>query len=154
MDTPRFILAAALALLPVTAAAQDYTIGTLQISQPWSRMPPPAAKAAVGFMTLTNIGTEADRLIGGTVTVADKFEMHAMAVIDGVMQMRELAEGLEIKPGETVQFKPGSHHMMFVGLKQQPKAGDRLKGSLVFEKAGSIDIEYKVEPMGARGTGR
>jgi copper(I)-binding protein len=74
--------------------------------------------------------------------------MHAKSVIDGVMQMRELAEGMEIKPGETVQFKPG---LMFVGLKQQLKAGDRLKGSLVFEKAGSIDIEDKVEPMGAGG---
>jgi copper(I)-binding protein len=115
-------------------------------------MPPPAAKAAVGFMTLANTGKEADRLIGGTASIADKFEMHAMAMVDGVMQMRELAEGLEIKPGETVQFKPGSHHMMFVGLKQQPKAGERLKGSLVFEKAGGIDIEYKVEPMGAKST--
>jgi copper(I)-binding protein len=149
---PRFILAAALALLPVTAAAQDYTAGTIRISQPWSRMPPPAAKAAVGFMTLINTGNEADRLIGGTASVADKFELHAMAVMDGVMQMRELAEGLEIKPGETVQFKPGSNHMMLVGLKQQPKAGDRIKGSLVFEKAGTVEIEYKVEPMGAKGT--
>jgi copper(I)-binding protein len=152
MDTPRFILAAALALVPVTAAAQDYTVGTVRISQPWSRMPPPAAKAVVGFVTLTNIGTEAERLVGGTASVADKLEMHSVSVMDGVMQMREIAEGLEIKPGETVQFKPGSHHLMFVGLKQQPKAGERIKGSLMFEKAGSIDIEYKVEPMGARST--
>jgi copper(I)-binding protein len=152
MDMPKLIVAAALALLPVTAEAQDYTAGSVRIGRPWSRMPPPAAKAAVGFMTLSNIGKEADRLIGGTVSIAGKFEMHAVAVVDGVMQMRELAEGFEIKPGETVQFKPGSHHMMFVGLNQQPKAGDRIKGSLVFEKAGSIEIEYKVEPMGARGT--
>jgi periplasmic copper chaperone A len=99
MNTPHLVLAVALALLPVTAGAQDYIAGSIQISRPWSRMPPPAAKAAVGFMTLANTGKEADRLIGGTASIADKFEMHAMAMVDGVMQMRELAEGLEIKPG-------------------------------------------------------
>jgi len=149
---PRVLLifAAAFAMLPLTAQAQDFTVGAMQIGQPWSRVPPPAAKAAVGFMTLTNTGKETDRLMGGTASIADKFEIHAMSVVDGVMQMHEIENGLEIKPGETVQFKPGSDHMMFTGLKQQPKTGDRIKGTLLFEKAGSVEIEYKVEPMGAK----
>ncbi len=59
-------------------------------------------------MTITNAGSMPDRLIGGTFPMAGRFEVHEMAVTDGVMRMRELAKGLEIKPGETVELKPGA----------------------------------------------
>jgi copper(I)-binding protein len=31
------------------------------------------------------------------------------------------------------------------------KEGDRIKGTLVFEKAGTVDVEYAVRSMGAKG---
>jgi copper(I)-binding protein len=64
--------------------------------------------------------------------------------------MRELAKGLEIKAGATVELKPGSYHVMFMGLKEPIKDGAPLKGTLVFERAGKIDVEYKVEPLGSK----
>ena len=64
------------------------------------------------------------------------------------MTMRPLPKGLEIKPGETVEFKPGSYHLMFMGLKQGLKEGQTVKGTLVFEKAGTLDVEYRVGPIG------
>jgi hypothetical protein len=87
---------------------------------------------------------------------AGKFEIHEMKMTAGVMQMRPLPDGLEIKPGETVEFKPGSYHFMFTGLKQPLQQGQSVKGTLVFEKAGTIEVEYKVEPIGgtpAAGSG-
>jgi periplasmic copper chaperone A len=56
---------------------------------------------------------------------------------------------LEIKPGETVEFKPGAFHVMLTGLKQPLTKGQKVKGTLQFEKAGKIDIEYAVEDVGA-----
>jgi periplasmic copper chaperone A len=53
------------------------------------------------------------------------------------------------KPGETVELKPGSFHVMFVGLKKPLPAGDHIKATLTFEKAGAVDIEYDVRPLGA-----
>ena len=107
-------------------------------------------------MTLVNTGTSADRLIGGTIDNAARFEVHEMSVAEGVMRMRQLQSGLEIKPGATVVLKPGSYHVMFLDLQSAPAAGKRLKGTLVFEKAGTIDVEYEVEPAGvstSRGSG-
>ena len=72
-----------------------------------------------------------------------------MATVDGVMKMRPLPAGIEIKPGETVELKPGSFHMMFMELKQPLTQGRPVKGTLVFEKAGAIEIEYAVAPIGA-----
>jgi copper(I)-binding protein len=37
---------------------------------------------------------------------------------------------------------------MMVGLKQQLQQGQRIKGTLIFEKAGPVDIEYQVEGIG------
>jgi copper(I)-binding protein len=143
------VLAAQTVLQPAPACAEEYTVGAITISEPWSRVPPTGAKAAVGYLTVTNTGREPDRLVGGTIAIADKLELHETTLVDGVMQMRELTKGLEIKPGQIVHFRPGAHHMMFAGLRQRPKLGDRIRGTLVFERAGTAEIEYHVEPLGA-----
>jgi uncharacterized protein YcnI len=125
-----------------------YKAGSLTIDAPWARATPGGAKVAGGFMKITNNGKEPDRLIGGTVPFAGRFEMHEMAMDGGVMKMRALSKGLEIKPGETVELKPGGHHLMFMDLKRGLKEGEAVKGTLVFEKAGTVEVEYKVGPIG------
>ena len=97
---------------------------------------------------LINTGTEPDRLIGGSTANAGKFEIHESAMEGGVMKMRPLPKGIEIKPGQTVELKPGSYHLMFVGLKAPFEKGKRVKGTLQFEKAGTVEVEYAVEAAG------
>jgi copper(I)-binding protein len=63
--------------------------------------------------------------------------------------MRELKAGLEIKPGATVELKPGGYHIMFMDLKQPLEQGQRIKGALTFEKGGTIEVEFAVEAAGA-----
>jgi copper(I)-binding protein len=146
-------LVAALALafalaLAAGAAAAEYRIGGLQIREPWARATPKGADVAAGYMTIVNGGTQSDRLIGGSAAAAGRFEIHRMTVNQGVMQMRPVAEGLEIRPGETIELKPGSLHAMWLDLRRPLAAGERVKGSLLFEKAGKVDIEYEVAPIG------
>lgn len=143
------VLAAHLGTAPAQAA--DFTIGAIKISDPWSRATPAGAKVGAGYLAITNTGKEPDRLIGGTAVAAGTFEIHEMAMVDNVMRMRALPKGLEIKPGETVTLRPGGLHVMFMDLKQQLKEGQPIKGTLVFEKAGKIEIEYRVAPIGAKG---
>jgi copper(I)-binding protein len=130
------------------AEANVYKAGALTIEAPWARATPGGAKVAGGFMRVTNSGKEPDRLVGGTVPFAGRFEIHEMAMEGGIMKMRHLAKGLEIKPGETVELKPGGLHVMFMDLKHGLKDGQTVKGTLVFEKAGKVDVEYKVGPIG------
>ena len=74
---------------------------------------------------------------------------------NGVMKMRELAKGLEIKPGQTVEFKPGGYHVMFVGLNKPLEQGRaRVNATLQFEKAGKVDVYFLVEGIGAQSGGR
>jgi periplasmic copper chaperone A len=98
---------------------------------------------------VTNNGKEADRLTGGTFEGADKVEVHETKMDGYKMIMRQLKGGLEIKPGETVEFNPGSYHLMIIGLKKSISQGPNVKGSVTFEKAGNVHVEYKVESVGA-----
>jgi copper(I)-binding protein len=131
------------------ALAEDFKAGSLEISAPWTRATPPGATVAAGFMAITNTGTEADRLVGGTFTGAKRVEVHEMAVIDGVMTMKPLENGLEIKPGETVTLKPGSYHMMFLEIDNAVAEGKPVAGALKFEKAGEVAVTFEVSPIGA-----
>lgn len=139
---------AALSAMP--ALAGDVTIGALKISSPWTRATPKGAAVGGGYMTITNTGSAPDRLIGGAADIAARFEVHEMSMDNGVMKMRELANGIEIKPGEAIEFKPGSYHVMFMGLKQPLVQGQNLKATLQFEKAGKVEVEFVIEGLGAQ----
>lgn len=145
--------ASALALFAALAAptlAHDYRAGELLVDHPWSRATPGGAKVAGGFMTIRNSGKDADRLVGGTFEASGIVEIHEMKMDGGVMKMRALEKGLEIKPGQSVELKPGGYHVMFIDLKRPLKEGESVKGELVFEKAGRIAVEYKIESRGAK----
>jgi periplasmic copper chaperone A len=133
------------------AAKQSYKLGQLVIEAPWARATPQGAQVGGGYLKITNTGKEADHLIGGSLPVATSVEVHQMTMSDGVMKMRKMDHGLEIKPGQTVELKPGGSHLMFNGLREGLKPGQTLTGTLQFEKAGSIEVEFHVAPIGAKG---
>jgi len=143
------LLAAVLALVANVVFAHEYKVGSLEIKHPWARATPKGAAVAGGYMTIVNNGTTADRLVGFSSPAAGKFEMHEMKMDNGVMKMRPLPNGIEIKPGQTVEFKPGSYHLMFMELKQPFEKDKRVKGTLWFEKAGTLEVEYVVEAIGS-----
>jgi periplasmic copper chaperone A len=112
------------------------------------RATPKGAQVAGGYMKITNTGKEADRLVGGTLDQTRRLEIHQMTMVGDVMQMRPLPDGLVIKPGETVELEPGGYHVMGLDLQAPFASGQTAKGTLQFEKAGTIQIEYAVVPVG------
>ncbi|MBV9348270.1 MAG: copper chaperone PCu(A)C [Pseudolabrys sp.] len=148
------LFAAAASLLLFSAAdAADIQQGDIKISAPWTRATPKGATVGGGYMTITNVGSQPDRLVSATSDIARSVEIHEMAVANGVMTMRPLDKGLDIKPGATVELKPGGLHVMFVGLGKALEKGSRVKARLTFEKAGTVDVEFDVAPIGASSAG-
>lgn len=144
-----FMVTALLAALALPAQAADVMVGKLKISAPWARATPKGAPVGGGYLTITNMGSEPDRLIGGSATIAKAVDVHEMKMEKGIMKMRELANGLEIKPGQTVTLDPEGYHLMFTGLKQPLKKGEHVKVTLRFAKAGKVDVDFAVEGIGA-----
>ena len=148
--TMRLLTITAIAFcMSANAMANVYKAGSIEIRSPWSRATPKGAQTATGYMTIKNNGSTPDRLVGGSIDAADRFQLHAMTMEDGVAKMRELSD-IEIKPGQTVEFKPGGSHVMFLNLKHPLSKGDHISGTLVFEHAGMVNVEYSVESLGAQ----
>jgi periplasmic copper chaperone A len=139
------------ALLGPAAYAQEVKAGDLVITQAWSRATPSGAKVAGGYLTIENKGTAPDKLVAGSGEIAGRFEIHEMAMNNGVMTMRPLDKGLSIEPGKTVKLAPGGHHLMLMDLKQPLKEGDKVPVTLQFEKAGKVTLSLDVQSVGAKG---
>ena len=65
-----------------------------------------------------------------------------MAMNNDIMTMRPLEDGLDIPAGETVILKPGSFHLMFMGVTDPIEAGEENEITLVFDKAGEITVSF------------
>lgn len=145
---------ATVVLITGGAVAHEFKVGALDIGHPWSRPTPQGADIAGGYLTITNKGRTADRLIGGSSPAASRIEVHEMTTVDGVTKTRPVENGLEIKPGQKVELKPGSYRILLFGLKEPLSLGQKVKGTLQFEKAGSVEIVYNIEenPEALKGT--
>ena len=131
------------------AHAHEFKLGTLTIDHPWSRATPAGAKVAAGYLVVRNSGAEPDRLISATAEVAETAEIHEMGMKNGIMSMRAIAEGLEVPAGSEMALKPGGYHLMLLGLKRPLHKGEKFAGTLTFEHAGTVSIEYVVEGVGS-----
>ena len=135
----RFLSSSLLALGLITGAqAAD----SLVFSNAWVRATPPNAKVAGGFVEIRNAGKSADHLLSASSDAAERVEIHEMKMAGDVMQMRQLAEGLMIPAGQSVQLKPGSYHLMLIAPKRAIAEGQKVAIMLAFEKAGKRTVAF------------
>jgi copper(I)-binding protein len=136
-------LALILSLLAFGAQAQTTA------TDPWVRGTVATQKATGMFVQLTS--AQGGKLVSGSSPVAGRVEIHEMAVVDGVMRMREIS-ALELPAGKAVELKPGSYHLMLMDLKQPMKAGDIVPVTLVIEgtdkKRETVELKASVRPLG------
>ena len=132
------------------AVAHEVTSHGVTVAHPWARATPGGATVGVAFMEIKTDDKTSDRLVSASSPIAGRVEVHTHLMEDGVMKMRRV-EALDLKPGESRVLKPSGEHVMLFDLKQPLKEGDLVKLTLVFEKAGAIEVEGSVEPVGATG---
>ncbi|WP_395660688.1 copper chaperone PCu(A)C [Aestuariivirga sp.] len=145
------LLTLAAVLAAPWAGAHDTAIkaGNLVITGPWSRQSPMAADVAAGFLTIANTGQEDDRLVKAETAISSMTQIHGMKMEGDVMKMFELPEGIPIPAGGTVELKPKSLHLMFMGLAKPPAEGEHFTATLTFEKAGTVEVQFDVLAPGA-----
>lgn len=141
----------ALAFASHPANAHSVKAGALELTDLWTRATPPGAPTAAGYLTITNGGTEADKLIKVASPGAETAGLHTMETKDGVMTMHVVEGGIEIPAGGTVTLAPGGFHIMFVTLKAPLKEGEKMPVTLTFEKAGVVETFLHVMAIGADG---
>ena len=136
-------------MLAVPALAHEVTVGDLQIIHANIPQPAASAKAAGGFMAISNNGTEADRLIGVEADFAAKAETHESKVDGNGVGTMEHVDFIEIPPGQTVNLEHGGYHIMFMGLKRPLAKGTKVPVTLRFQRAGAVKVQFAVQQAGA-----
>lgn len=129
------------ALLP-GAFAQDKS-AAIKVERAHARIVPSNGMGAI-YLTIVNSGKEPDRLVAVSTPLAGKAELHTVTEEGGVMKMRSV-DGIDVKPGETIELKPGGLHIMLMGVKGSPKPGDTFPLTLTFEKAGVKSVTTSVD---------
>lgn len=133
-----------------TAEMHTMVIGALELSGAYTRAMPPRARTGGGFVTITNKGTESDRLVSASSPAAPHVEIHMMSMNNDVMVMRRMEDPLDIPAGEAVQLKPGGLHIMFIDVPVAFVKGEMVEVTLTFEHAGDVTLHMPVGALGSK----
>jgi len=135
------------------SAHEAVTLGNLEITAGYARATLPNAPVGGGYVAITNHGSEDDTLVSVTSDFSDNVQLHNMSVVDDVMKMYEMEDGIPIPAGETVTLAPGGLHIMFMQLKEPLVEGTKVKVTLDFAKAGEADVMLDVRNIAAKSAG-
>lgn len=119
------------------------------ISEPYARATFPMAQSGAVYLTITNTGEMTRVLSAVTVndTIADDAQIHTTDMNGDMMQMRQVTEGIPLAANDTITFKPGSYHIMLLGLKQGLSEGNTIALTLVMKNGETIDINATVKAI-------
>ena len=113
-----------------------------RVEAAWARPTVAGQSGGGGFLKITG-GSANDRLVAASASVSKEVELHTMEMDGNVMRMRPI-DAIAIPAGGTVELKPGGRHVMFMGLTQTLKAGERFPLTLRFEKAGEVKVDMQI----------
>lgn len=137
-----------------SAATRPAAAG-IEVSQVWARAVQVSGSADAGaaampgansvvYLVLTNPGDAPDRLLSAASDVARALEIHDTVLVDDVMIMQQVSDGVEIPAHGRVEIKPGGLHIMLIGLTDDLLPGETFPLTLQFERAGALTIEAEV----------
>ncbi|MCW9045213.1 MAG: copper chaperone PCu(A)C [Alphaproteobacteria bacterium] len=129
--------------------AISYTSGNIVVSDPFARATAGPARVGGAFLKIHNNGNQTEHLVAIVSSISDQASIHQSLEVNGIMKMRPI-DSLEIPPGETVVLKPGSYHVMFMGLKGRLKKGTSFPIRVVFKSGARVNINVPVLGPGAK----
>ena len=142
-------------LAATLAAALACTLGTalpaladssIKVDDPYVRLVPPGTPNTGAFMVIKNTGSADRKVVKAESPVAKVVELHNHINDNGVMRMRPVAD-IDLKAKTEAVLKPGSLHVMLIGLKQDLKEGDQVPITLNFDDGSSTKLEAPVRKI-------
>jgi copper(I)-binding protein len=133
-------------ILSASTMAVEPAAGSLVVVNAWSRATAPGAPVGVAYFEIVNSGGP-DALIHIETPVARRVEMHSMATVGGLMQMRQLLS-VDVPAQGRVRFEPSGLHAMLIDLVRPLKKGERFELTFAFQHSGAVRVEAIVQDLG------
>ena len=143
-------LSGVLSLSAVSLGAHEYASRDVTVAHPWARATPGGSKAGSVYLEMKTKRGPGDRLVAARSAIAGSAEIHSHVLEQGITKMRRV-DGIAVPGGKSIILRPDGFHIMLIDLKEPLKEGDLAKVTLIFEKAGEIEVDATVEPVGATG---
>jgi copper(I)-binding protein len=128
------------------AMAGDYKVGNIELDDLWVRASVPGQVNGAGYLEIDNKSNAQDKLIAVESAASKRIELHTIINENGVAKMREVQGGIPISAQGKTNLKPGGYHVMFIQLNGPFKVGEKVDAVMKFEKAGSVNVQFKVKP--------
>jgi copper(I)-binding protein len=142
----RFVIAAAAFCAATSVFAHDVKVGNLKIDDAWARTGQ-VGQVSAAYFEVKNKGA-ADKIIAANCDCAKATELHDVKMVDGAMKMVQVP-AMEVPANGELKLKPGSYHIMLIGLNRPLVAGETLPIKVKFEKAGEVTVQAKVKDKAA-----
>lgn len=137
------VLVGGLSTTVVATGDQDST--AISVVDGWVRAVPPVSRATAAYFTIVNPRSEDDMLLHVSSEAASAVEMHnVVAQPDGTSAMMPVPH-IAVPGKAKTQLKPGSYHIMLIGLAKPVKEADRVPMQLIFQKAGKLTLSLPVQ---------
>ncbi|WP_405523649.1 copper chaperone PCu(A)C [Streptomyces canus] len=124
-----------------STGAVAYDEPVLKVSGAFVRQPVTADMAA-GYLTVTNTGRQPDKLTAVTSDIAGTVTLHRTTAANQMEQVKAFT----IPAGGSLMLRTGGNHLMLMGLKKKPMAGDTVTFHLRFAESDAITVRAPVEP--------
>ena len=145
----RLFVSLVLMMSLAVAHAADHAHGmhAVKVDSPFVRLMPPTQPNTGAFMVLENTGKKDLNLVSAESDVSKVVELHDHVMVDGMMRMREV-EKIAIPAGKRAELKPGSLHVMLIGLHKPLQDGQMVDITLIFDDGSRQDIQAPVRHPG------
>ncbi len=136
---------------PLTAAVSDDAAGLITVEKAWIRATAPLQTVSGAFMTLVNNSATDYSLVSVSFGGAGAVEIHETSMVDGKMRMRQVNQ-IDIPANGHAELKPGSFHIMLIGLEKAMKAGVTETLTLTFSDGSQKTVDALVGNSGEQHT--
>ena len=124
---------------------------TFTVEDAYVRATPPHTANSAAFMQIHNNTDTSRKLIAASSDVSDRVELHSHIMSDGMMKMRQV-EAIEVNANESAILRPGSFHVMFLGLKSPLSEGESVKINLYFDNGDEIVVNAPIKKITSKKT--
>lgn len=108
---------------------------------------------SAAYMLVQNGTAADDELLGASSDAAQAVELHLSQMkADGTMEMIR-QQSIALPAGKTAQLKPGSYHIMLIGLTHGLKAGDEITLTLHFKNQADLILPVPIKDAESMGSG-
>ena len=126
-----------------TESSAPATDAAVTVTDAW--IPQPASDTSAMFGMVSNSGSEAVSITGGSAPDVGLVQVHEFVKEGNKEVMQEVPGGLEIPAGGSVELKPGSYHIMMMEVSADWQVGDEVPVTLEFTNNETVEVTAVVK---------